>query len=62
MPVASGGVAALLPLLYGQSQLGRYGSAAILIPGGLILDRPGRVCQPTRPERQPQAEGDAASA
>lgn len=32
MPVASGGVAALLPLLYGQSQLGRYGSAAILIP------------------------------
>jgi hypothetical protein len=29
-----------------------------LSPRGLIVDRPGRVCQPTRLERQPQAEVD----
>ena len=58
MPVASGGVAALLPLLYGHSQLGRYGSAAILIPARSYRRSSWPVRQPTRPERQLQAEGD----
>jgi hypothetical protein len=55
MPVASGDVAALLPLLCGQSQLGRYGVPPSLSPRGLIAlagvpaDSTGTA---------PQAEGD----
>lgn len=58
IPIGSGRVEALLRLQCGQSQLGRHGSAAILIPARPYRRSSWPVRQPTRPERQPQAEGD----